>query len=93
MATGIRASEHGRRLAVLASVALLHLAGGLGLVPPDLARAVADAYRDYRKQQHALRLAGARHARIAPERFAAQRDAVFALWRDVFGAAWHGARA
>jgi glutamate-ammonia-ligase adenylyltransferase len=75
------------------NIALLHLAGDLRLVPPDRARAVADAYRDYRKQQHALRLAGARHARIDPERFAAQRDAVFALWRHVFGAAWHGARA
>jgi glutamate-ammonia-ligase adenylyltransferase len=73
------------------NIALLHLAGDLGLAPPDLARAVADAYRDYRKQQHALRLAGARHARIDPERFAVQREAVFALWRRVFGAAWQGA--
>jgi glutamate-ammonia-ligase adenylyltransferase len=73
------------------NIALLHMAGDLGLAPPDLARAVADAYRDYRRQQHALRLAGARHARVEPERFDAQRDAVFALWRHVFGAAWQDA--
>jgi glutamate-ammonia-ligase adenylyltransferase len=74
------------------NIALLHLAGDLGLAPPDLTRAVADAYRDYRRQQHALRLAGARHARIDPERFAVQREAVFALWHHVFGTAWQGAR-
>jgi glutamate-ammonia-ligase adenylyltransferase len=74
------------------NIALLHLAGDLGLAPTDLAHAVADAYREYRRQQHALRLAGARHARIDPERFAERREAVFALWRHVFGAAWHGAR-
>jgi glutamate-ammonia-ligase adenylyltransferase len=73
------------------NIALLHMAGELGLVPAGLARAVADAYRDYRRQQHALRLAGARHARIEADRFAAQREAVFALWRHVFGAAWQAA--
>ena len=73
------------------NIALLHMAGDLGLAPAGLAGAVADAYRDYRRQQHALRLAGARHARVEPERFAAQRDAVFALWRHVFGAAWQDA--
>jgi glutamate-ammonia-ligase adenylyltransferase len=75
------------------NIALLRLAGDLGLAPPDRARAVADAYRDYRRQQHALRLSGARHARIDPERFAVQRDAVFALWRHVFGTAWRVAGA
>jgi glutamate-ammonia-ligase adenylyltransferase len=74
------------------NIALLHLAGNLGLAPTDLAHAVADAYRDYRRQQHALRLAGARHARIDAERFAAQRDAVHALWRHVFGADWQHPR-
>jgi len=74
------------------NIALLQLAGNLGLAPPDLGHAVADAYRDYRRQQHALRLAGARHARIDTERFAAQRDAVYALWRHVFGADWQHPR-
>jgi glutamate-ammonia-ligase adenylyltransferase len=74
------------------NIALLHLAGNLGLAPPDLARAVADAYRDYRRQQHALRLAGARHARVDAGRFAAQRDAVFALWRHVFRTDWQHPR-
>jgi len=87
-----QASAHPGLTRNAGNIALLRLAGDLGLAPPDLTRAVADAYRDYRKQQHALRLAGARHARIDPERFAGQREAVFALWRHVFGAAWQGAR-
>jgi len=87
-----QASAHPGLTRNAGNIALLRLAGDLGLAPSDLTRAVADAYRDYRKQQHALRLAGARHARIDPERFAGQREAVFALWRHVFGAAWQGAR-
>jgi len=86
------ASAHAQLTRNAGNIALLHMAGDLGLAPDDLAHAVADAYRDYRKQQHALRLAGARHARIDPGRFVVQRDAVFALWRHVFGAAWQGVR-
>jgi len=85
------ASVHAPLTRNAGNIALLRLAGELGLATPDVADEVADAYRDYRRQQHALRLAGARHARVEPDRFRAQRDAVFALWRDVFGAPWHGA--
>ena len=42
------------------NIALLLMAGDLGLVPAALAAAVADAYRAYRRQQHAERLTGAR---------------------------------
>ena len=35
-------------------------------IPAALAGAVADAYRDYRRAQHQLRLTGARHARVDP---------------------------
>jgi len=86
-----RACEHPELTRNAGNIALLHIAGELGLVPAELARAVADAYRDYRRQQHALRLAGARHARVETQRFLAQRDAVSALWRNVFGAAWRDA--
>jgi glutamate-ammonia-ligase adenylyltransferase len=71
------------------NIALVRLAGELGLVPTRRSLAVADAYRDYRRRQHAVRLAGASHARVDPAPFAAQRDAVLALWQDVFGAPWH----
>jgi hypothetical protein len=40
------------------NIALLKKAGELGLVPAELANYVADAYRQLRAKQHALRLAG-----------------------------------
>ena len=69
----------------LGNIALLHMAGALGLVPVDLAHRVADAYREYRRLQHALRLNGAEFARIERARVAAHAEATLALWRAVFG--------
>jgi glutamate-ammonia-ligase adenylyltransferase len=70
------------------NIALLQAAGSLSLIPAALAVTVADAYRDFRRLQHAVRLTGAAHARVdaAPE--AARRAAVTALWATVFGAPW-----
>jgi len=70
----------------LGNIALLHMAGALGLVPADLAHRVADAYREYRRLQHALRLNGAEFARIERARVAPHVEATAALWRTVFGA-------
>jgi glutamate-ammonia-ligase adenylyltransferase len=69
----------------LGNIALLHMAGALGLVPVDLAHRVADAYREYRRLQHALRLNGAEFARIERARVASHVEATAALWRAVFG--------
>jgi glutamate-ammonia-ligase adenylyltransferase len=68
----------------LGNIALLHMAGALGLVPAALAARVADAYREYRRLQHRLRLNGAEYARVDAAGIAAQRDATLALWRAVF---------
>ncbi|MEP7327653.1 MAG: hypothetical protein ABI777_00475, partial [Betaproteobacteria bacterium] len=70
------------------NIALLVLAGELGLVSIELAADVAAAYRGFRRLQHAVRLTGAAHARVdgAPE--TVRRDAVIALWTHVFGAPW-----
>ncbi|MFO1304555.1 MAG: bifunctional [glutamate--ammonia ligase]-adenylyl-L-tyrosine phosphorylase/[glutamate--ammonia-ligase] adenylyltransferase [Burkholderiales bacterium] len=73
----------------LGNIALLRMAGELGLVPGALAREVADAYRDYRSLQHKVRLTGAPHARVDPAPHAARRAAVTALWTHVFGEPWH----
>ncbi len=70
----------------LGNIALLHMAGALELVPVDLAHRVADAYREYRRLQHALRLNGAEFARIERSRVAPHAEATLALWRAVFGA-------
>ncbi|KAF0164037.1 MAG: glutamate-ammonia-ligase adenylyltransferase [Rhodocyclaceae bacterium] len=67
----------------LGNIALLKIAAGLGLIPPDLADEVRNAYRDYRRMQHALRLNAAR-ARVAPEQVQQRVDAVRGLWRFVF---------
>ena len=69
------------------TLALLALAAfGAGLVDAKAATACAQAYRDFRRMQHVLRLNATRYARVEPETATAQRTAVRALWRDVFGA-------
>jgi glutamate-ammonia-ligase adenylyltransferase len=70
------------------NIALLQMAGELGLVPGALAAEVADAYRAYRREQHRIRLTGAPHARVEPAPVASRRAAVSALWTHVFGAPW-----
>jgi glutamate-ammonia-ligase adenylyltransferase len=67
----------------LGNIALLKIAGGLGLIPEELAEDVRNAYRDYRRMQHALRLNGAR-PRVAPETVQQRVDSVRELWRVVF---------
>jgi glutamate-ammonia-ligase adenylyltransferase len=73
------------------NIALLALAGELGLVPAPLAATVADAYREYRRLQHQVRLQGAPLARVAPAAQAARRLDVGELWTHVFGAPWQAA--
>ena len=70
------------------NIALLARCGDLGLLPASLAATVADAYREYRRAQHQIRLQGAPLARVDPAPQAARRAAVGALWRHVFGAPW-----
>lgn len=66
------------------NIALLQMAGALGLVDDALAREVADAYRTFRSLQHRLRLNGAERARVAPDEVAAATGAVRRLWQHVF---------
>ncbi len=75
------------------NIALLGIAGALGLVPHSIASAAAAAYRHYRKLQHQIRLTDARHARVDPGPQAAHRAAVAALWSAIFGTGWASASA
>src|SRR5579862_1553634 len=68
------------------NIALLSIAAGAGLLPSELTSDAADAYREYRRLQHQVRLTGAAHARVEPESRLARRSCVDALWRTVFGA-------
>jgi len=78
------ASEHPELVANLGNIALLRIAGGLGLIPPTLAAKVGDAYREYRRTQHAQRL-NSLPGRVARESVAERVAAVRELWRFVFG--------
>ena len=69
----------------LGNIALLQMAGGLGLIAPGIAREVADAYRTFRRLQHRLRLNGAERARVDPAEVEAEVAAVGRLWKLVFG--------
>ena len=66
------------------NIALLKMAADAGLIPGNLAETVRNAYRDYRRMQHGLRLNGTK-ARVAPEEVGARVTAVRELWRLVFG--------
>jgi glutamate-ammonia-ligase adenylyltransferase len=70
----------------LGNIALLGIASSLGLIPETLAEACRGAYRDFRRLQHALRLNGARYARVPPEQASAHAAAVRDLWKAVFPA-------
>jgi glutamate-ammonia-ligase adenylyltransferase len=73
------------------NIALLHEAAELALITTAQAVGVADAYRIYRKVQHAVRLTGAAHVRVEPAAYAPPRSAVGALWTAVFGEPWQAA--
>ncbi|TDP72854.1 bifunctional [glutamate--ammonia ligase]-adenylyl-L-tyrosine phosphorylase/[glutamate--ammonia-ligase] adenylyltransferase [Roseateles toxinivorans] len=65
------------------NIALLQRAEAAGLLPAGVGVAAADAYRELRRAQHRARL-DEQPTSVPPERMAAQRDAVLALWRAVF---------
>ncbi|MGH8800144.1 MAG: bifunctional [glutamate--ammonia ligase]-adenylyl-L-tyrosine phosphorylase/[glutamate--ammonia-ligase] adenylyltransferase, partial [Casimicrobiaceae bacterium] len=69
------------------NIALLALGARLGLLAPDRAAGAADAYREYRRLQHQVRLQGAAEARVDAHPHAERRAAVAALWQCVFGVA------
>ena len=81
------AHEHPRLTRNAGNIALLGIAADAGLLDRDLARDAADAYREYRRLQHQVRLTGAASARVEPSAQAARRARVEALWRTVFGSA------
>lgn len=69
----------------IGNLALLKVAAELGLVTTENAMAVRDAYRQYRRWQHALRLQGAQYARIDPARAQPHVAAVRQMWAHLFG--------
>ena len=78
------AHAHPELAANAGNLALLQVAGTLGLVDEEEAEAVRTAYRQFRKLQHQLRLAGERYARVEPATVATAAAAVRVLWKKLF---------
>jgi glutamate-ammonia-ligase adenylyltransferase len=77
------AAQYPQLTADIGNIALLKLLGQLHLIDASLAETAADAYRDFRKLQHQIRLKGADKARIelSPP-VESQRKAVRQLWHE-----------
>ena len=67
------------------NIALLKKAGELGLLPANLANYVADAYRQLRAKQHALRLAGHDKSRTSDPAMMVLRKPIRTLWATLLG--------
>ncbi len=79
-----QAAAHPELADNVGNIALLQRAESAGLLPPGVGAAAASAYRELRRVQHRARL-NEEPTQVAPEVLAAERDAVLALCRAVFG--------
>ncbi|MDR6396753.1 bifunctional [glutamate--ammonia ligase]-adenylyl-L-tyrosine phosphorylase/[glutamate--ammonia-ligase] adenylyltransferase [Herbaspirillum seropedicae] len=79
------ASDHPQLTGDIGNIALLKLAGQLGLIDALLADEAANAYRLFRKLQHQIRLQGSERAHIDAIRVEHERACVIRLWQQVFG--------
>ena len=79
-------AAHAGLLEDVGNIALLQRAEDLRLLPVSVGRNAADAYRELRRAQHRARL-DEQPTQVEPDAMTTQRDAVFALWRAVFGVA------
>ena len=77
------ATQYPQLTADIGNIALLKLLGELQLIDASLAETAANAYRDFRKLQHQIRLKGADKARVELSPHVEwQRNAVNQLWRE-----------
>ncbi|RIX44639.1 MAG: bifunctional [glutamate--ammonia ligase]-adenylyl-L-tyrosine phosphorylase/[glutamate--ammonia-ligase] adenylyltransferase [Rhodocyclales bacterium GT-UBC] len=79
------AHQHAELTGNLGNIALLRIAGELGLIDPGQAAAAGNAYREYRRLQHAQRLSATPKAPVDREPVESHIAAVRALWQGVFG--------
>ncbi len=93
------ACNHPELTGNIGNIALLKLAGKLGLISMQTAETVRVAYREFRRLQHQLRLSedsylagtmpdagkSQRSARIDADSLKETRLAVLRLWEEVFG--------
>jgi glutamate-ammonia-ligase adenylyltransferase len=80
-------STHFQLIGNLGNIALLRIAGEVGLIQASIAQEVGDAYRLLRARQHRLRLDGAEKTRVdlgVEPQLVQAREAVLTLWQAVF---------
>src|SRR5207247_8546773 len=65
----------------LGNIALLKMAAAHGLIDAALAERCREAYREFRRLQHGLRLNGAQFARVPRDQVTGHIDAVTQLWQ------------
>jgi glutamate-ammonia-ligase adenylyltransferase len=68
----------------IGNIGLLATLAELGIIQKSQADALAQAYLDFRKKQHALKLQGHDKARVQLAEVLEQAKAVQALWKAVF---------
>ena len=79
------ASKYPQLTGNLGNIALLKLCASLGIIDAGLADKVANAYREYRRLQHAIRLQGVTQGKVDFLLVEQHSLAVIALWVAVFG--------
>ncbi len=79
------AAQYSELTANIGNIALLEKLGYLGVINQELAQQSADAYREYRRLQHAARLQGDMQAKVNFVEVDGHAAAVNALWYAVFG--------
>ena len=76
--------EHPELIPNVGNIALLLRAELAGLLPEGIGRSAARAYRELRRVQHRARL-NEEPTQVTPPALAAEREAMLALWKAVFG--------
>lgn len=78
---------HAQLIGNLGNIALLRIAGEVGLIKASIAGQVGDAYRLLRARQHRLRLDGAEKTRVdlgLEPQLVKAREVVLVLWQEIF---------
>ena len=78
------AGQHAGLIDNVGNIALLQRAQACALLDAPVGAAAADAYRELRRIQHRARL-NEEPTQVTPPALQAERDAVMALWQQVFG--------
>lgn len=78
------AHDHPELTENIGNIGLLRKMAEIGLIASALGQSVQDAYREYRRLQHRLRLAGEKYARIEKGHVGKQVGDVLRLWDSIF---------